>query len=302
VSTPRIAGVLSAGVGSAIGAALVFGVYLFVYKRSFAHLPSTVFVAASNTIALGWYVAIAALTWPAGHSAVPTDATLADGALLVVVCLVVAAANLVSVHAFKLGDVSYVAPLNKLVPAFVLPIELALLAEPLAALQVAGVGLAVAAIYVANYESGGWITPFRRAASYAPARLALAGAVVFAFADVGNRAVLSTTAFTPQALALATFGTVALAATPFAVTRIDGFELRAALPGLVALSALLAVAAHLTLVSFAVAPASVVSPIVNVQAVVAVLLGGLLLNEPGLPRRLAAAVLAIGGIALVAGG
>jgi len=294
--------VFPAGVGSAIGAALVFGVYLFVYKRSFAHLPSTVFVAANNTLALGWYVAIAALTWPAGRAVVPPPVTLADGALLVAVCLVVAGANLVSIHAFKLGDVSYVAPLNKLVPAFVLPIELVLLAEPLAPLQIAGVGLAVAAIYVANYEGGGWFAPFRRAASYAPARLALAGAVVFAFGDVGNRAVLSTTAFSPQVLALATFGTVAAVAAPPAVARVDGRELRAALPGLVALSALLAVAAHLTLVSFAVAPASVVSPIVNVQAVVAVVLGGLLLGEPGLPRRLAAAVLAIGGIALVAGG
>jgi drug/metabolite transporter (DMT)-like permease len=294
--------VLSAGVGSAIGAALVFGVYLFVYKRSFAHLPSTVYIVVSNVFALGWYVPIAALTWPDGRAVVPPEVRLVDGVLLVGVCLVVAAANLVSIHAFKLGDVSYVAPLNKLVPAFVLPIEVALLAEPLAPLQVVGVGLAVVAIYVVNYDGGGLVAPFRRAASYTPARLALVGAVVFAFADVGNRAVLLTTPFTPQALALATFGTVALAVASLAIPRIDTAELRAAMPGLAALSALLAGAAHLTLVSFAVAPASVVSPIVNVQAVVAVLLGGVLLREPGLPRRLVAAALAVGGIALVAGG
>jgi drug/metabolite transporter (DMT)-like permease len=294
--------VFSAGVGSAMGAALVFGIYLFVYKHSFAHLPSTVYIAVSNVLALGWYLPIAAVTWPAGRAVVPADVSLADGALLVVVCLVVAAANLVSIHAFKLGNVSYVAPLNKLVPAFVLPIEVALLAEPLAPLQVVGVALAVVAIYVANYEGGGLVAPFRRAVSYTPARLALVGAVVFAVADVGSRAVLSTTPFTPQALALATFGTVAVAVASSALARFDAAELRAAMPGLAILSALLAGAAHLTLVSFAVAPASVVSPIVNVQAVVAVLLGGVLLREPGLHRRLAAAALAVGGIALIAGG
>jgi drug/metabolite transporter (DMT)-like permease len=294
--------VLPTGVTTAVAAALVFGVYLFLYKRSFSGLPATVYVAALEGVGLVWYAGIAALTWPAGESLVPPGTTLPDGLLLVGVCLVVAAANLVTMRAFKLGDVSYVAPLNKLVPVFVLPIEVALLSASLGVLQVAGVGVAAVAIYLANYEGGGLLAPFRRAASYTPARLALAGAVVFALADVGTRGVLSLTDFAPQTVALATFGTVAATAAPLAVGRLDAGELRAALPGLVPLAGLFAVGVHLTTISFAVAPASIVSPVVNTQAVVAVLLGGVLLREEGLPRRLGAAVLAVGGIALVAVG
>jgi drug/metabolite transporter (DMT)-like permease len=289
-------------VATSVGAAAVFGVYLFVYKRSFAHLPATVYLVAIEAVGLAWYLPVAALTWPRGRAAIPPDATLADAGLLGGVCVAVAAANLVSVRAFKLGDVSYVAPLNKLVPAFVVPIELVALATTVGPLQVAGVGLAVVAIYVANYEGGNPFDPFRRAAAHTPARLALAGAVLFAVGDVGIRAVLSTTSVPPQVVAAVTLAAVAVLTAPLAAGRLDRPQLRAALPGLVALGALFAAGVHLATVSFAVAPASVVSPIVNTQAVIAVLLGGLALGERGLPRRLAAAVLAVGGITLVAVG
>ncbi|HMB51273.1 MAG TPA: EamA family transporter [Natronoarchaeum rubrum] len=46
-------------------------------------------------------------------------------------------------------------------------------------------------------------------------------------------------------------------------------------------------------------PASVVSPVVNTQAVVAVVLGSLLLGESHVRTRLAAAGLAVGGIVLI---
>jgi drug/metabolite transporter (DMT)-like permease len=285
-----------------VAAALIFGVYLFVYKHSFDGLPSTVYVAAIEVLGLGWYATIAALTWPAGEPIVPPGLGTTAVVALVGVCAVLAAANLISIHALKLGDVSYVAPLNKLAPAFVFPIELVVLAASPAPLQVVGLAVAVVAIYVANYEGGTPLTPFRRAASYRPAQLALVGAALFAVSDVGQRALLTRTELAPQAVALATFVGVPLAVLPFALPRVDWPTLRPALPGIAALAGLFAVGVHLTTISFAVAPASVVSPIVNTQAVVAVLLGGVILREDGLARRFAAAVLAVGGVALIAAG
>jgi drug/metabolite transporter (DMT)-like permease len=294
--------VIQVGVLSSLAAALVFGVYLFVYKRSFDSLPSTVYVATVEVAGFCWYAIIAALTWPAGEPLVPTDFGMRTALILVGVCGAIAAANLVSIRAFKLGDVSYVAPLNKLVPAFVLPIEIVVLATQPTPIQAVGLALAVVAIYVANYEGGALLVPFRRAASYRPAQLALAGAVLFAISDVGIRGLLSRTGLTPQAVALATFAAVALVAVPLAAHRVVWADLRPAVPGIVGLAALFAVGVHLATTAFAVAPASIVSPIVNTQAVVAVLLGGVLLREKGLPRRLAAAVLAVGGVALIAVG
>jgi drug/metabolite transporter (DMT)-like permease len=294
--------VFEAGVLTSIAAAVIFGVYLFVYKRSFDSLPSSVYVATVETAGLAWYGVIAAVTWPAGEPLVPPSLGTGDVAVLVAVCLAIAGANLVSIRAFKLGDVSYVAPLNKLAPAFVLPIEVVLLAASPGPLQTGGLVLAVVAIYVANYEGGGLATPFRRAASYTPARLALVGAVLFALSDVGVRALLSETDLTPQAVALATFAGVALTAIPVAARRVRFDRLRPAVPGITALAAFFAVAVHLKTVSFEVAAASIVSPIVNTQAVIAVLLGGILLREPGLSRRLVAATLAVAGVGLIAVG
>lgn len=295
-------GSLPAGVALAVAAALAFGAYLFGYKLAVAHLPATVYVAANELAALGWYTLIAAATWPAGEPLVPPGFGLRDGLLITGVGFAAGAATLVSVRAFKLGEVSYVAPLNKLVPVFVLPLELVLLSERLGPLQLGGVLVATAAIYVANYEGGGLLAPFRRAAAYTPARLALAGAVLFAVADVGTRAALSTTALTPQAVALATFVGVTVVSLPLALPRARVDDLREALPELVALAALFAVAVHLTVLAFDAAPASVVSPVVNTQAVVAVVLGGVLLGERGFGRRLLAAALAVAGVALIAVG
>jgi drug/metabolite transporter (DMT)-like permease len=294
--------VVQAGILPSVAAALIFGVYLFIYKRSFDSLPSTVYVATVELAGFGWYAVIAALTWPAGEPVVPSDFGPTAALVLLAVCGAIAAANVVSIRAFKLGDVSYVAPLNKLAPAFVLPVELLLLATSPAAIQVVGLVLAVVAIYVANYEGGNLLVPFRRAARYRPAQLALAGAVFFAVSDVGVRALLSRTNLTPQALALATFAGVTIAAIPLALQRVDWSQLRRAIPGITALAAIFAVAVHLKTIAFNVASASVVSPIVNTQAVVAVLLGGVILREKGLPRRLVAAVLAVGGVALIAAG
>lgn len=293
---------VQAGVLLALAAAVVFGVYLFVYKHSFADLPATVYVATVEVAGLCWYAVIAALTWPAGEPVVPPTLRHEGLALLLGACLAIAGANIVSIRAFKLGDVSYVAPLNKLAPVFVLPFEVALLSVWPGPLAVLGLVVAVVAIYVANYEGGGLLVPFRRAASYRPAQLALGGAILFAISDVGIRAVLSRTALAPQVVALVSFAAVAGVALPLAASRMRWRELRPAVPGIVALAGVFAVGVHTKTVAFDLAPASIVSPIANTQAVVAVVLGGILLHEPGLVRRLTAAVLAVSGVALIAAG
>ena len=292
----------SPGVGTALAAAAVFGCYLYAYKRHFDALPATVYTAVNEAAGFLWYLPIAAVTWPSGTAVVPASTTASDIALIGGVGVAVGAANVVSIRALKLGEVSYVAPLNKLVPVFVLPAELLFLTAPIGPLQVGGIALAVAAIYVANYETASAFDPLRRAVTYRPAQLALGGAVLFALGDVGTRAVLSTTPIPPQTMALFSFGAVAGVALPLAATRVEWPRLRPALPGLVALSAVFAVGVHLVTVSFALAPASIASPLINMQAVVAVLLGSLLLGEGHRRRRLAAAVLAVVGVALVATG
>lgn len=293
---------LPPGVAAALGAAVLFGFYLYLYKRYFDVLPATVYTAVNEMAGFVWYLLIAAVTWPTGTAVIPATTTVSDLALLGIVGVTVAAATIVSIRALKLGDVSYVAPLNKLVPVFVLPIEFLLLATAIGTVQVAGVALAVVAIYVANYETASVFDPIRRAVTYHPAQLALGGAVLFALGDVGIRAVLSTTPIPPQTTALFSFVAVAGVALPMAVGRVDWPRLRQVLPGLVAISALFAAAVHLATLSFDLAPASIASPLINTQVIIVVLLGSLLLDEKHLRRRLAAAVLAITGIALVATG
>jgi len=293
---------LSPGVGAAVAAAVLFGVYLYVYKRYFDVLPATVYTAVNEVAGFVWYLPIAAFTWPSDTAVLPAATTPSDLVLLGVVGVTVAAANIVSIRAMKIGDVSYVAPLNKIVPVFVLPIELLLLATAIGIVQVGGVVLAVAAIYIANYETESAFEPLRRAITYRPAQLALGGALLFALGDVGIRAVLSTTPIPLQTTALFSFVAVAGVALPLAVTRVDWPHLRRVLPGLVGLSSVFAVAVHLATTAFSLAPASIASPLINMQVIIVVLLGTLLLDEGHLRRRLAAAVLAVAGVALVAAG
>jgi drug/metabolite transporter (DMT)-like permease len=72
-------------------------------------------------------------------------------------------------------------------------------------------------------------------------------------------------------------------------------------PKFLAVGALVALGEHLTTVAFAALPASVASPVINTQAIVAVVLGGVLLGERHFRLRLVAAVLAVVGVAMIAG-
>jgi drug/metabolite transporter (DMT)-like permease len=57
---------------------------------------------------------------------------------------------------------------------------------------------------------------------------------------------------------------------------------------------------HVTSLAFQQVPASIASPIINTQAIVAVLLGGIVLRERAFATRLVAAGLAVCGVGLIA--
>jgi drug/metabolite transporter (DMT)-like permease len=221
-------------------------------------------------------------------------------AVVAVTTLGTAAAFVLFLRAIEDGAVSYVAPINKVVPMFVLPLEVGLLGQVLAPIQVAGVVVTTLAVYVANYEPGGFFAPFARAARSRPAQLALASAACYAVADVGKRVALQELAIPGTLWVPLLLVGVAVVLAPAAIRNpIDAT--RRDVPKLLAAGGLVALGEHLTTVAFAALPASVASPVINTQAIVAVVLGGLLLGERHFRLRLAAAVLAVAGVAMIAG-
>ena len=290
---------MPAGIAYALVAALVWGVYLFWLKREFAGYPATTLAVLINVFAIGWYapVTLRALSGGAGAELAGAGALHVGVVGLTVVATAVAV--VLVLWALEHGDVSYVAPINKIVPAFVLPIEVLVLAQVLTPLQVAGIVVATLAIYVANYRSGSLLDPFRRAAHSRPAQLALLSAVAFAVGDVGKRVALQELAIPTAIWVPLLLGGVLLVLLPVAI-RNRPASIRADLPKFVLGGALVAVGEHVTTLAFSTLPASIASPIINTQAIVAVLLGGVLLKEAGLRIRLVAAVLAVTGVTMIA--
>lgn len=285
------------GLGFALAAALLYGGYLYGYKRYFSDLPAMAYLAAVEGAAAIWYLPVVAGV----DRAALADVGATDWAAITATALLTGAAIAVSIRAIQLGDVSYVTPLNKVVPIFVLPLEIGLLGAALTPLQIAGVLVATAGIYLANYEAGGLLAPLRRAFSYRPAQLALVGAAAFAVVDLLKRVLLQDLALpVPLVVWLSLLGVTAVGGA-FGWRRRSDLS-RRALPALFAMGLVLAVSDHVTALAFQRLPASVASPIINGQAVVAVVLGGVLLGERAFSRRLAASVLAVAGIALVAFG
>lgn len=290
---------VGAGMGYAVAAAFVYGAYLYWYKRHFSKYAPLAYLTGAYLAAAAWYAPVAVVTWPAGEPLVPQSASATDLVVVGVTGLSIGAAIVVSIYAVKLGDVSYVAPLNKLPPVFVLPIEVALLDQHLGAWQVAGVALVTGAVYAANYRPGKLLAPFRRVLSYRPAQLALLGAFLFGVTDVAKRVLLQEFALAVPLVVYVTLAGAFCVVAPLGARRLAGLP-REALPGVAAMGLVVATANHLVALSFALLPASVASPVINAQAIVAVVLGGVLLREPHRSRRFVAGVLAVGGVALVA--
>lgn len=291
---------MESGVLFALVAALIWGIFLFSLKRYFDGVHPAVVVVLVNLFAVGLYLPYAALTLdPSTIPAVSSFGSLDIGVLAMTISFV-ALAFLLFMRALNDGEVSYVAPINKIVPVFVLPIEVLLLDQHLTALQVTGVVVATIAIYVANYERGPLLDPLKRAASSTPARLALLSAACYAASDVGKRVALQELALPPQLwVPMLQLGVLTLL-SPYAYRHWPDDAFTGRIPLYVGMGLVVAVGEHVTSLAFQIAPASIASPIVNMQAIVAVILGGVLLDEAALRTRLTAAVLAVVGVGLIA--
>jgi drug/metabolite transporter (DMT)-like permease len=287
---------VDSGLLLAILSALVFGGYLYVVKRFFVDYPAPVYVLLVDGAAFCWYLPIALFT---------TDTWFLTGldgqsALLVFgVAVFTGIALLAFFRALVLGAVSYVAPISKIVPVFVLPLEVVLLDQHLSPLQIGGVLVATVAIYVANYQPGDLLEPFRRAATTRAAQLALLSAAAFGVVDVGKRVMMQELGIRPQTYLPIMFAVVSLMMVPIAFRRPWPDTVRRDVPKFAGAGLLVAGGNHVVLLAFQQLPASIASPIINSQAVVAVVLGGLLLDESEFGVRLLAAGLAVAGITLI---
>lgn len=289
--------VAPSGLGFGVAAALAWGVLLFVRKRLFPTLPATVFMAGGFYAGALWYLPLVVAFDRPNLS--PPSLTSTQ-ALVVAGTLVGLAGGLLFVFAaLNRGDVSYVAPISKVTPAFVLPLEVLLFSERLGALAIAGILLATAAVYLANFDGRDVVEPFRRVLDYRPAQLALGSALVIAFVNLGQRVVLQDVALEPTFWVALKLLVVPAVLTPFALRRASGLS-RAVAVRLLAVGGVVALAEYLVSLTFAAIPASVATPLVGLQAVVAVLLGGFLLDEERLALRLTAALVAVAGIGLIA--
>ncbi|MEF8828711.1 MAG: DMT family transporter [Haloarcula sp.] len=290
---------MNVGIAYAVLSALVFGVYLFVMKRWFTEYPSPVFLLLTYSLVPVVYLPIVFIS---SEPFLPAGNRLNVLASVFAVTGMTAVGLLTLFRAIRVGEVSYVSPISKIVPVFVLPLEVGLLGQHLSALQIGGVVVATAAVYVANWQGTALLAPLERARQSRPAQLALLSAATFAFVDVGKRVLMQELAIEPTTyIPLMAVGIAALM-TPFVFRYRVPPAWRADLPKFVVAAMFVAYANHVVLLSFQLLPASIVSPIVNGQAIVAVILGAVLLDESHFRARLAAAGLAIVGIAMISVG
>ncbi|MDG5820507.1 DMT family transporter [Natronococcus sp. A-GB7] len=289
---------MDTGLGFAIVAAFVWGFYVYVLKRSFSRYPPAALTVLINAFAIAWYLPI--LLTRTERSAVAFDGFgLFEVGVIVLTIVSTAAAFVLFLRAIAQGDVSYVTPINKIVPMFVLPLEILFLGQLLTPLQVTGVVVATLAVYVANYDPGGFFRPFVKAARSRPAQLALVSAMCYAISDLGKRVSLQELAIPETLWVPLLLSGVAVVLLPSAV-RNPPTEIRADLPTLAVGGAMVALGEHLTTLAFALLPASIASPVINTQAIIVVVLGGILLGERYFRIRLVAAVLAVVGVTLIA--
>ncbi|GAA3871731.1 EamA family transporter [Haloarcula argentinensis] len=290
---------VNVGIAYAVLSALVFGVYLFVMKRWFTEYPSPVFLLLTYSLVPIVYLPIVFVSnepfLPAGNRVNVLSSILA-------VTAVTAVGLLTLFRAIRVGEVSYVSPISKIVPVFVLPLEVGLLGQHLSPLQVGGVVVATAAVYVANWQGTALLAPLRRAQKSRPAQLALLSAAAFALVDVSKRVLMQELAIEPTTYIPVMAVGIAVLMTPLAFRYQVPPGWRGDLSKFVVAAMFVAYANHIVLLSFQLLPASIVSPIVNGQAIVAVILGAIVLDESHFRARLAAAGLAIVGIAMISVG
>lgn len=288
---------MTSGVTAAVAAAVLMGCYLVGVKRYFSQYPPTLYLALVHGLGLCWYLPAVITTGPLTTLFPPLS--LIEAVVVTGTVGLIAVALAAFYHALAIGDVSYVAPISKLVPVFVLPIEVLVLGQQLTAQQIVGVVIATGAVYVANYHGGSFLRPFRTALTRRDALLALISAAIFGIVDVGKRVSMQELAVSARAFVIITLALVPVALAPLALQRRGAVDLRGEWVKLFAAGGILAVGQHLVSVAFVALPASIVSPIVNMQAIVAVILGSVLLGEPHAKMRLVAGGLAVAGVLLI---
>lgn len=289
---------LSPGIGYALVAALVWGTYIFVLKQYFEEFPDTVIVVGVNAAAVAWYLPLTVSRTTVSEIPTLSSFSALDALLIVGTIVATAAAFLVFLWALSAGDISYVAPISKVIPVFVLPIEVVFLQERLTPIQITGVVIATLAVYVANYRSGSLLDPIRKAATSRAAQFGLLSAMFFAVSDVGKRVALQELAIPLELWVPTVLGGVLVVVLPLALREWE--PIRGAAPKFLLAGGGVAVGEHVTSLALSTVPASIASPIINTQAVVAVLLGGILLREDSFRIRLVAAGLAVVGVGLIA--
>ncbi|MFC7042792.1 EamA family transporter [Halonotius sp. GCM10025705] len=205
---------------AAVAAAVLLGSYLVGVKRYFSHYPPTLYLAVVHAVGLCWYLPIVVAT--GGVDDLLPPLTAAETGLVVGTVGLIAVALAAFYHALAIGDVSYVAPISKIVPVFVLPLEVLLLGQHLSGIQVIGVLVATTAVYVANYRGGSLLAPLRTVVRRRDALLALASAAVFGVVDVGKRVSMQELAVPARAFVILTLVIVPIALLPWALRRRGG--------------------------------------------------------------------------------
>lgn len=290
------------GVGFALLAAVVGGCYILSVKRYLADLSPSMIAVGSSLIAVILYVPLVLAT--TADSGVLLSPDLERTGVLVVLASVGlgACGRLLFLSAIKWGDVSYVAPLGKTVPAFVLPFEILLIGVVLGPAQAVGIGIVVVGVYFANYQEGNIIDPVLRVGTSRPARFALGSAIVFGLNDVVQRAILQVFGLNPFLWVIfRRLGTALLLAPLVLSTKTIGV-VREHWRGFLIVGALNAGLAHFATFAYTTLQASVASPIINAQSIVAVILGGTLLKEEAFRYRILGASLTVAGIVFIATG
>lgn len=290
---------MNVGIAYAALSALLFGVYLFVMKRWFTGYPSPVFLLITYLLVPVVYLPIVAVT---DAPFLPTGNRISVLTSILAVTGITAIGLLTLFRAIRIGEVSYVSPISKIVPVFVLPLEVGLLGQRLSTLQIVGVLVATVAVYVANWQGTALLAPLRRAWKSRAAQLALLSAATFAFVDVGKRVLMQELSIEPTTYIPVMGLGIAVLMAPFVPRYGVPSTWRADLPKFAVAAMFVAYSNHVVLLAFQQLPASIVSPIVNGQAIVAVILGAIILNEEHFRARLAAAGLAILGIAMISVG
>lgn len=286
-------GILFGCLGAVIG-----GTQIFLVKSALDERAATVVASIIPLLGLVWYLPVVAVFAP--EDATVKVSGLSPVAWTVIVAGIITGAlgTLLFFAALRAGEASRVAPISKTVPLFVLPLEIALLPVSLGGLNVLGVVGITLGLYIANYENG-LIEPLTGLFTTRPVRLALASAVSFGIFDVIQRTLLQEFALTSTTWVVLNRGGIGLSL--LAVVLVGGTARRGVedVPVFVFAGLLNSLLFYFSVRAFTLLPASIASPVINTQSVVAVVLGGVVLDEPYFGRRMIAVGVIVTGVALV---